>query len=463
MDRSVKAKQLSTILCVFLYLLACISFFPDVTQASSEPDAVIKNLSLSEQASFEISLVTFSSTDALFEWFGHTVLAVENLRNQESFAYSFGGFSFGIDDFLMFTMGKFEFWSYKTDTDQLLSHHLQKGRHVVIQKLKLSPQQAEAIRQHLQLALQPQNRFYVYDHFQDNCATRLRDILNEALDGALKKQSDIDSGRTIRDYIHRMTAHQTLLNFLLQFVLSDGVDQPVSHWETMFLPDRLLIAVQNSINPKTGRPLVSERWDQVPQGKSLYYQEKVIVPHTAGREWAAGLCFGFVILMLARRYLKGLPPNHSTSATLKNREQLEKNSPVGSTVKSYPLVISVFGAVFGLLGVVLFFMAVIGDHRDTFWNENFFLLNPLTFTLLPLGLLKIVGKAERYFAVSSLVCGAAGVVGLLLKLLPAFDQGNGQQIRVLMPVLIVIGITGFVELKRSFESAFMIEKSVKTI
>ncbi|MBT4266944.1 MAG: hypothetical protein HOD85_22305, partial [Deltaproteobacteria bacterium] len=98
--------------------------------------------------------------------------------------------------------------------------------------------------------------------------------------------------------------------------------------------------------------------------------------------------------------------------------------------------------------VVLFFMAVIADHTDVFWNENFFLLNPLTFTLLPLGLLKIFGKAGRLFAVVSLLCGTLGVVGVVLKVLPAFDQGNGQQIRILLPMLIIMGITGFFELKK---------------
>ncbi len=449
MERPVNIKKLPILLCFLLFLLAGLSSLPQTTQASLAPALTIKNTPLAKQPVFEISLMTFAPTDSLFEWFGHTVLVVENLRNGQSFAYSFGGYSFGTDDLLMFSMGKFLFWSFKTDTPSLLKRHWEKGRHIVNQKLNLSLQQTETIRQHLQLSMKPQNRFYVYDHFKDNCSTRLRDIVNEALGGAIERQSRVDTGRTIRDYVHRMTNHQILFNFLLHFLLSDGVDQPVSHWETMFLPDRLMIVLQNTINPKTGLPLISDRRDQIPLDQSLYYQEQVIVPDTAGREWAAGLCMGLILAMLARRYLKRTFPGHRTPMIRLNEELSAKKIPAVSQVKSYPLMISVFGAVFGLLGVILFFMAVIGDHHDVFWNENFFLLNPLTITLLPLGLLKVFRKAGQYFAGVSLVCGAIGVVGIVLKILPIFDQDNGQQIRVLLPMLLVIGLTGFIELKRS--------------
>ncbi|MBT6614681.1 MAG: DUF4105 domain-containing protein [Deltaproteobacteria bacterium] len=416
-----------TVLCFLLLLMGNFSFLPGATQAGTVPKVALKNLALTERLSFEISLVTFSPGDNLFEWFGHTVLAVENLRTGKSVAYSFGGFSFGTDDLLMFFMGKFIFWTYTEDTRQLLHRYQKKGRHIVIQKLNLSAQQTTNIRKRLQLSMQPQNRFYTYDHFRDNCATRLRDIVNEALGDTIRAQSATDTGKTIRDYIQRMTAHQPILNFLLHFVLSDGVDQPVSHWETMFLPDRLMTVFQNSINPEMGRPLVSAREEQLPHYKSPFFSEKINIPQTSGREWLAGLSLGPMFAILALMYLKKI---------------------TRLSASAYPLVIAFFGAVFGLLGVVLFFMAVIADHTDVFWNENFFLLNPLTFTLLPLGLLKIFGKAGRLFAVVSLLCGTLGVVGVVLKVLPAFDQGNGQQIRILLPMLIIMGITGFFELKK---------------
>ena len=452
MERPSKDKQLPVLFFFLINLLAGFLFLPETPQASSAPASTIKKSSLTRQPEFEISLVTFAPTDSLFEWFGHTALVVENLHDRQSSAYGFGGFSFSMDDFLMFSMGKFVFWSTKTDTPSLLSRHRKKGRHIVVQKLDLSPQQIVTIRQQLQYWMKPQNRFYIYDHFKDNCATRLRDIVNEALDGAIARQSMANTGRTIRDYIHRMTAHQILFNFLLHFVLSDGVDQPVSHWETMFLPDRLMMVFQNTTNPETGLPLVSKRRDQVPREKSRFYLEKVTVPDTAGREWITGLCMGLFLAILARLYLKRSFPGHYTPVVHSNKELPAKKILDLCFVKSYPLLISVFGAIFGLLGVILFFMAVIGDHQDVFWNENFFLLNPLTITLLPLGLLKILGKAGRYFACVSLVCGTIGVVGIVLKILPIFDQANGQQIRVLLPVLIVIGLTGFIELKRSLKS-----------
>lgn len=444
MKQQTREKWLRILLCFLVYLSGSFSVYAGTSPADIPPSETVPNTVLAQSQPFEISLLTFSPSDNLFEWFGHTVLAVENRRTGKSTAYSFGGFSFHADDFLKFTMGKFIFWSYAEDTGRLLRYYRKKGRHIVIQKLDLSPRQTVRIRMRLLQSLQPQNRLYVYDHFNENCATRLRDIVDEALGGAIKKQSTADTGWTIRDYIQRMTAHQPALNFLLQFILSDGVDRPVTHWESMFLPDQLMRVFQNSTNPEPGNSLIRERLELIPQNRSPFFNEKIEIPQTSLREWIVGLGAGLIIAFLAVLYLKAVPPLSPV-----------KNGPSGInssdklSAKIYPAVTAIMGGFFGLLGTILFFMAVIADHKDVYWNENFFLLNPLTITLLPLGLLRIFGRARRLFAGVSFFCGVTACTGIVLKLLPAFDQGNAQQIRVLLPMLLIIGLTGFFELQRS--------------
>jgi len=383
-----------------------------------------------EPPRYEVSLLTFSPTDNLFEWFGHTALAVSDRATGHSTTYNFGGFSFGTDDLLMFTMGRFEFWSFAQETERVIRGYRLRGRHIIIQKLDLTPLQTARIYRSLLRAMLPPNRYYLYDHFQENCATRLRDIVDEALDGAIRIQSSDSTGRSYREHVHRMTAHLPMVNFLINFVLSDGVDETVSYWDTMFLPDRLMDVFQQVANPATGRPLVRSRDEIISTIKSPFFSDNAAIPSTATRDASFGLIQLLLLGLAAWPYV---------------RRSRAQRTPAG---RLYPLLASLFGAVYGLLGLVLFFMAVIGSHKDVYWNENFLLLNPVTFLLLPLGILKACGRSAGPFAAVSVLCGTGALLAVCLKLLPGFNQANGQQLIILVPSLLLIGLCGFLEFRR---------------
>jgi len=387
------------------------------------------NAAGSKSSPWQVRLITFSPTDGLFEWFGHTVLEIRHRGTGEALAFSFGGFYFRRQDLLKFMLGQFWFWSTVEDADSLLQRYRATGRHIVYQTLRLTEEQSRCLRLDLAMATRPENRTYRYNHFLDNCATRLRDVIDQSVDGQLKRQTDALGKLSFRDHIHRLTAHQAVLNFLLNFVLSDGVDRPISHWESMFLPDRLLAEIQKAVvaDPMGGvsRPLVQNRSEELGEGASPFFSGVLVVPQAGVRETVVGLSAALVLALAAGWYLKGRRGRFL-----------------------YPGLVAWYGTVFGLMGVALFFMSCIAEHQDVYWNENFFLASPLTFLLLPAGIAGLWKGGRRPLAVVSLLCGAVALVGLLLKLLPAFDQVNGQQLRVMLPVLLVMGITGLLDLRK---------------
>lgn len=411
------------LLCGLLTLTAPLLMAEETAESSSLED---------EAPLYEISLLTFSPGDGLFEWFGHTGLAVTERRTGDSTAYNFGGFSFGTDDLLMFTMGKFVFWSYWEKTSSMIRRYRAKQRHIIVQTLDLTREQTTHIRQNLIRETLPQYQFYVYDHFKDNCATRLRDIVDDGLSGAIRKQASDNTSHTTRDLVHRMTAHLPALNFLVNFVLADGVDRNITYWETMFLPDRLMAVFGSSVNPATGRPLIKERSEIIKKDRSPFLKETVKIPDTSTRERTLGLALGVLMALCAWFYL---------------RTDSHRGLPASLLKKLYPTFTVLYGAVFGTLGIALFFMAVIASHKDVYWNENVFLLNPVTFLLLPLGILRLCGRARRIFNAVCLFCALSAAAAVCLKLLPAFDQQNAQQIRILLPITIVIGITALLDLR----------------
>ncbi len=69
-----------------------------------------------------------------------------------------------------------------------LQQYRHAGRGVSVQWLDLEPAQASALADALAERARPENARYRYDYFTANCATQVRDALDDALDGALQSQ-----------------------------------------------------------------------------------------------------------------------------------------------------------------------------------------------------------------------------------------------------------------------------------
>lgn len=408
-------------LTVFLFFLALVCV-ENLQASTTDPKALV----VPPDDPYEIRLVTFSPHDSLFAWFGHSALEVRNNLTGKAHMFNFGGFFFDMEHLLQFTFGKFVFWSFASESSQALIPYRRENRHIVYQTLNLTPQQKTEVRRLLLYHLRQENRFYVYDHFLDNCSTKIRDVIDQAMSGQLKQQSMQPVKPTFRDFVHRMMAGVPHLDFTTNFILNDSVDQAITDWDTMFLPDRLMAVIQKAKNPALGNiPLVAEKIEKNAGAGDFFFTTKANLVNTVVKEFVLGFFLLAIIGLSAIFYIK----NHQLFSRL------------------YPALVSVFSMIFGTLGLILFFMMCFTDHKDTYWNENILLLNPITFLLGIAGLAAVFGKLKKLFSWLSVVSGLTAFAAFGLKILPMFDQANGQQLRVLLPVLLVIGITGMVEIK----------------
>ncbi len=394
-----------------------------------QPSAQTMNKSVDPADNIEVNLYTFSPHLSLFAWYGHTAIEVKNLKTGRGHMFNFGGFYFDYQHFVEYGLGRFQFWSFVLESQDALTPYRNEKRHIVVQTLRLNPQQKKRINKLLINALKPTNRFYNYNHFLDNCSTRIRDIIDDALEGELKKQSDQPSDLTYRDLIHRMMAPVPVVDFALLFFLNDFIDQPITHWDSMFLPDRLMAIVEAAHNPLiagNGQKLLVEKRTEQNVGQGIpYFGRYATKVSTLRREVIFGMTMMVLLVLTAIPYLR-------------NTHILQK---------LYPILISIFGVIFGLLGTILFIMMFFTQHQDTYWNENILLLNPVTLLLFPLGLRRMFGKGIRVFHLVSIACGTSALFAFCMKLLPMYDQGNAQQLRVLLPSLLIIGIVGAFGLK----------------
>jgi hypothetical protein len=187
-----------------------------------------------------IDLYTFGRGELIFEKFGHTALCIDyNEEGRETVC-----FNYGVTDFTMggaaltwnFIRGKQKFFVEPIPLSGMVSFYRHEDRSIWVQALPLPPDQARAIEAKLLFDIKPENRFYIYDHFADNCTTRLRDIIDVATDGRLKVDTNREFPLTFRDMGMRGLAELPPLIAFGDFAVGRELDKHITLWQAMFHP-----------------------------------------------------------------------------------------------------------------------------------------------------------------------------------------------------------------------------------
>ncbi|HEX8701084.1 MAG TPA: DUF4105 domain-containing protein [Myxococcaceae bacterium] len=373
-----------------------------------------------------ISLVTFSPGDDVASWWGHGSLVVEDRKLQLQRLYNYGMFSFDSTMLGRYAMGRLEFWVADAGAARTYRAYKALNRDVRIQELNLTPEQRVEVARLLAENVKPENRHYLYHHYNDNCVTRLRDMIDRATGGQFRQAASAPGRMTLREHTRRYTAVSAPMSLLLDFLMNDEIDRPVTKWEEAFLPDELEKQVgEFQVAGTEGQkvPLVARSYDFFKSTRSPPPSEP---PNYGPWVLLVGLALGGGALGLAFWERKG----SRLARVLLGLENM------------------VVGLALGFPGTALFVMWSITDHTVTFRNENLFLANPLTLLALPLGLMLTLGSkwARSMLRFIWLVLAASGVFGVLLKVIPLFDQDNWRLIALILPIS--LGFAGAFHLER---------------
>lgn len=123
-------------------------------------------------------------------------------------------------------------------------------RSVWVQRLPYTQAQVDQMVKRLENDLLEENRYYIYHHMWDNCATRLRDHIDKVAGGALRKGGDKSFGLTYRDLARGGLAGRPLLIIGTTLGLGRGLDQEVTEWASMGHPDYLRSVVARKLGAK---------------------------------------------------------------------------------------------------------------------------------------------------------------------------------------------------------------------
>lgn len=383
----------------------------------------------SEPEDLEIKLVIFGPGDDVPSWFGHIAMVVEDKHLNTQRLYNYGMFSFDSAMLAKFAMGRLWFWVGQSSVIRTYEAYRREGRSVRVLTLNLPDEERLEMARYLAWNVLPENRDYLYDHYYDNCSTRLRDLIDKAVGGQLKAATEEPSGFTLRDHTRRHAHHHPAMDLLLMFMMNDSIDEPISPWEEMFLPGELEKVLKDFkyIDPEGEEvALVSEE---------LVYAEDTIrepIPERPPTRWPGALLLGALIgglgALLGWRYFKAGGDPKDKSA---------RGWRVG-----FGLHHALVGLILGIPGTALFVMSLLTDHNVTYFNENLFLANPLSLLICPLGIGLAFGsaRAQRWLRVVWLVLVSLAVLLLPLKLIPAFDQDNWFPMAFILPIILGFGL-----------------------
>jgi hypothetical protein len=193
---------------------------------------------LSDEA--QLSLITIMPGDAVYSMFGHSAVRVYDPIQDIDISFNYGTFTFD-NPFIFisqFAYGKLDYYLSRQSFPGAVNGYRIEDRPVVEQVLNLSPGQQQAIFDFLQTNALPENRYYRYDFFFDNCATRIRDVFEDVLGDAVQL-APADPGLTFRQLIDLYAAEQPFLDAGMDTGLGLPADRIATPRETMFLPDYL--------------------------------------------------------------------------------------------------------------------------------------------------------------------------------------------------------------------------------
>jgi hypothetical protein len=207
-----------------------------------------------------IRLVTMGVGSRIWERHGHIVLCVDwrDARRDRCYNYGIGNFRDPVGMGWGFFRGTNSFWAGADTPADMLFIYRYTDRTIWEQVLPLTAAQKRHIVTKLERDILDENRYYSYDHFDDNCTTRVRDILDEATGGALSKMKEPTDGRTYRDLARQGFFGMRLPLLITDLAMGRSTDRVPSYYERMFLPDYM-------------REAVTKLWGVEPQ---VLYQRK---------------------------------------------------------------------------------------------------------------------------------------------------------------------------------------------
>ena len=292
---------------------------------------------LSEQA--KISVLTISQGNSLNDAFGHNAFRINDSTHNLDITFDYGRFDFEAPNFyLNFARGKLNYSIGSADFYDFLRFYVSQNRTVKEQVLNLSQNEKQSLYNYLLENNKPENRNYLYEFFFDNCATKIKDVVNITLNNTVdfNVPEDLEQ-ETFRTLIHNNLNRNSWGSLGIDIALGSVIDRKATPEEHMFLPENIYRFFKVA-TIKNDNKLVKEN--------NILYQKKETIKTNS---FFTSPLFVFGIIAILILYI--------TFKDYKNRKQTKW------------LDIMLF-SITGLIGVLILLLWFATDHKGTHQNYN---------------------------------------------------------------------------------------------
>ncbi|MCB9081546.1 MAG: DUF4105 domain-containing protein [Lewinellaceae bacterium] len=335
--------------------------------------------------SAQLSLLTASPGQELYAQFGHSAIRInDSAYSGQDLVFNYGIFDFDTPNFyLKFIRGKLPYMLGVQTMPSFLRSYQEEGREVREMPLLLTRSERQAVITFLIRNYQPENRFYAYDFFFDNCASRIRDVLETNTALSYPANDTTHQVYTYREMLTLYVGEHSWINFGFYLILGLPSDQLVNFREEMFLPDYLEDNL--SKGQVDTRPLAAAEKILIPATLSVSSIPSLLRPTVV--MWILAILWGLGSIFLPRHLARGLD---TLLATL------------------------LFAA-----GTLFTFMWFGTDHIATHRNLNLLWANPLYLGVLISGWRGVNGTGWLFITGSGVVLTLVGYFGLPQTFHPA--------------------------------------------
>lgn len=196
----------------------------------------------------EVSVITCGPGDELYTAFGHSAFRVQDPTLGIDVIYNYGTFDFNAPNFyLNFARGQLMYALSRQRFENFLYNYQLENRWVREQLLELTTTEKNALFRYLETNYLPENRAYPYDFLYNNCATKIPEVLREALGPTLVFNSGhLEEQFTFRELIRAYLHTNSWANFGIDLALGAVVDKTATVYQHVFLPDYVWLQMQNT-------------------------------------------------------------------------------------------------------------------------------------------------------------------------------------------------------------------------
>ncbi len=306
----------------------------------------------------KVSLLTADPGTELYSVFGHSAVRINDSVNGIDWVYNYGTFDFNTSHFYVkFARGKLQYMLTRERFRHFLPEYVYFNRSVHEQVLNLNYEEKKRVVEFLEWNLLPENRFYKYDFFYDNCATRIRDLVTDNIKPRVYfDTTKVVEKKSFRDLITPYLKNMPWNKLGIDLALGLPADKIAEPGEYMFLPDWVMEAFSGAWI-EDERSLIKNT-QVVFQGKEQSVSPTIISP-----KLILWLVFLIGILSLINKRF--------------------------SLIYDKTLFF-----VAGLTGIIIFLLWFATDHSTTHYNYNLLWAIPVHFVAA-----FYIGKVNKYWGI----------------------------------------------------------------